>query len=430
MNAWSTAVDASIGTYAILAFLAYLIWKTPGLSSRRWFAVFSLCAAFTFSIKYTGVVMVLAFGALLIVDRPGGYGLPLLRRLCGYGLLTLLVMSPWFVRNTLRTGNPVYPILWKIFPSRDMNVRQIETEEGSAQQNVPHTIGEFLGFPWRQTMREISNFNFIGPMTLAALPLLLFIPWRKVREQSALFWLGGFYFLIALRFSGEIRYLLPGFFLLSLALSAGIDAIAQRRRWIGWITQACFAMLAIYQMVWIVQCAQGLYKPGPVLTGQTSQITYVSTMHDGLNLCPWNTMEEDLAKLPESSRIYILGNEQVFRFPRRFDYSTCHDYTPLVLWANAATSADALFAKMNEMQLTHILINAPEAVRLAHGYGPLAWTDQGRRVFTEFAQKYLQLVDVKPIDKFPQALFLYEIKANPSVSAVSFQEFFKGILNL
>ncbi len=83
-------------------------------------------------------------------------------------------------------------------------------------------------------------------------------------------------------------------------------------------------------------------------------------MHDGLNLCPWNVMTKDLEALPDSVRIYILGNEQVFGFPKRFWYSSCHDDTPLVLWANSSATADDLFQKMTREKFTHILINAPE----------------------------------------------------------------------
>ncbi len=430
LNAWTTSVDVALGTYASLGFLAYMIWKKSISAPRRWFVVFSLCVAFVFGIKYTGVVMVLAYGALLVIDKRGASWFVLARRLCVYSFVVLMVMSPWLARNILWTGNPVYPILWKVFPSRGMNTDKIQGEENSTKNAAPHSLGTYVSYPWRQTMKEASNFNFIGPMTLAGLPLIFFLPWKKVREQSALFILIGLYFAIGLHFSGEIRYLLPGFFLLSLLMMGGIFSVTQKKRWVGWLLQACFALLVFYQMLWIFQCMQGLYKPGPVLTGQTSRLTYVSTMHDGLNLCPWNTMQQDLEKMPETTRIYILGGEQVFGFPKRFWYSSCHDDAPLVLWANASSSAEELYRKLAGMKMTHILINAPEAVRLGRSYGALAWTDQGRRVFVEFAQKYLQLVNVKPIDKFPEALFLYEIKENSFHDPVPFEKFYKDILNL
>lgn len=140
-------------------------------------------------------------------------------------------------------------------------------------------------------------------------------------------------------------------------------------------------------------------------------------------------MTNDLKALPDTSRIYILGTEQVFGFPKRFWYSSCHDDTPLVLWANASATAEELFKKLNDEKFTHILIDAPEAYRL-RGYSPFEWTDHGRAVFLEFANKYLHLVDIKPIAQFPQALFLYHIEPDAPPSSTSFHDFFKDVLNL
>jgi hypothetical protein len=222
---------------------------------------------------------------------------------------------------------------------------------------------------------------------------------------------------------------LPGFFFVALLVAGGVSSLTRSKKVIGWLVQTSFAMVVLYQICWIFQCAQGLYKPGPVLTGEQSYGEYVSTMHDGLNLCPWNSMTKDLQALPDSARVYILGTEQVFGFPKRFWYSSCHDDTPLVLWANASATPEDLLRKMTDQKFTHILIDAPEAVRLK-GYAPFQWTEHGRQVFVQFAEKYLELVNVKPMAQFQQALFLYEIKTTPANPQSSFEEFFKGVLNL
>jgi hypothetical protein len=343
--------------------------------------------------------------------------------------MVTLMMSPWLIRNFVFTGNPLYPIAARIIPSRHINLEKIKPEEELVQRSIPHSPLALLEFPWTQTMLEVSSFNFIGPMTLAALPLLLLIPFARVRRDPALATLTVVYFLLALHFSGDIRYLLPGFFFVALLVAGGVSSLTRSKKVIGWLVQTSFAMVVLYQICWIFQCAQGLYKPGPVLTGEQSYGEYVSTMHDGLNLCPWNSMTKDLQALPDSARVYILGTEQVFGFPKRFWYSSCHDDTPLVLWANASATPEDLLRKMTDQKFTHILIDAPEAVRLK-GYAPFQWTEHGRQVFVQFAEKYLELVNVKPMAQFQQALFLYEIKTTPANPQSSFEEFFKGVLNL
>ena len=160
-----------------------------------------------------------------------------------------------------------------------------------------------------------------------------------------------------------------------------------------------------------------------------SQNSCSSKIHGGLNMCPWNAMYGDLSKMPDSTRVYILGNEQVFGFPKRFWYSSCHDNTPLVLWANQSATSEELYQKLIAEKFTHILINAPEAIRLKN-YSLFEWSNRGRVVFGEFGDAHLQLVNVKPVDEYPNALFLFEIKKHVEPSQFQFRHFFKRLLNL
>jgi hypothetical protein len=430
LNVWSTAVDASMGTYTVLSFLAYLTWLRTPDSKRHWFVVFAVFVGAVFAVKYTGVLIVMSYCVVLALDKFHGEAwLVLARRLILFGVIVTAMMSPWLIRNFVFTGNPMYPLLTSVFPSRNMNLEKIQSEERAVARTRPTSLGEFMTFPWKQTMLEISNFNFIGPLMLAALPWLLLVPWRRSREHMALPLMLGVYFLIALQFSGDIRYLLPGFFLLSCLLAGGVATLTARKAWLGWIVQGGFSLVVLYHLGWIVQIAQGLYNPGPVVMGQETHQKFTETMHDGLNLCPWNSMRDDLERLPDSTRVYILGNEQVYGFPKRFWYSSCHDDTPLVLMANTSANADELYKKFMDEKVTHILINAPESVRLK-GYDLYPWTEKGRENFVQFAEKYMELVNVKNVDKFPQALFLYELKQNPAPSTFVFREFFKEILQL
>ncbi len=85
---------------------------------------------------------------------------------------------------------------------------------------------DYLVFPWKQTMREASSFNFIGPLSLVALPLILLVPFKKVRQDPALAILTVVYFLVALHFSGDIRYLL---FLLVFFCCQYLSAVGSHR---------------------------------------------------------------------------------------------------------------------------------------------------------------------------------------------------------
>jgi len=141
-------------------------------------------------------------------------------------------------------------------------------------------------------------------------------------------------------------------------------------------------------------------------------------------------MDAELRALPDSARVYILGNEQVFGFPKRFVYSSVHDDTPLVIWANESSSADQLLEKLKSEKLTHILINAPESVRLKN-YKLYEWTPAGRRVFIDFANHHLHLALTKPIARYDNSLFLFEIQDTLAAREPigNFGEFFRDVMN-
>jgi hypothetical protein len=82
----------------------------------------ALCAGFAASFKFTALTLCGAFPLLFLIEEaPAVRFRAGLRRAVGSGLLALLPVLPWLVRNWSLTGNPVYPMLSSIIPTRDWN---------------------------------------------------------------------------------------------------------------------------------------------------------------------------------------------------------------------------------------------------------------------------------------------------------------------
>ncbi len=431
MNVWSTAVDAALASFSVLGLLAFLIWWQMGCASRRLFLIASFLVGAAFATKYTGVCVVIAFGiALFLFRRDGGYFRFLTENILLFGLAVFVVMSPWLVRNYAWTGNPTYPILSSRMESRHLNSKKIEPEMALASRSRPESFVDLLRFPWRKTMEDLSSFNFIGPMTLAGLPLVLFVPWRKNRDSRILGVVLTAFLAVALKFSGDIRYSMTGLAFLSVFLAGGLSHAAAVPV-LAWILRAAFFCFGLYHLGWVLQTAQSSYRPAEVLLGKESRGHYTGRYHPGLNPWPSDNIHPTLEKLPASARGYILGVEMVFGTPCRFWYSSSHDDTPLVLWANESRSPDEFFENLRNRGFTHLLLNVPETMRLL-GNDPLPWTDQGRRNFIGWGKNHLQLAEAKSVDGFPNALFLFEIlmtKDRPDPYG-SFDGFFGEVLNL
>jgi hypothetical protein len=89
-----------------------------------WLSAISL--GFAAGSKYTGLQTVLAVGLVELVfaalarkrepgqERSGSLAAPILA-----GLIAVAVCSPWYVKNVINTGNPVYPFFYSVFKGKN-----------------------------------------------------------------------------------------------------------------------------------------------------------------------------------------------------------------------------------------------------------------------------------------------------------------------
>jgi|GEM_PF-1128110 len=118
-------VEGAIGFVIAAAALAWLLWFQDQQAGRL--RCVALLAGVAVSFKLTTVLFVVGLAALT------GYALVLaarerkeppragLLRLASLVPFVVLPVLPWFVRSTLVTGNPVFPLFAKLIPSRDFS---------------------------------------------------------------------------------------------------------------------------------------------------------------------------------------------------------------------------------------------------------------------------------------------------------------------
>jgi hypothetical protein len=112
-------VDMGLTLQISAAFLSWLLWSRS--RSRGWMVCCALCAGFAASFKLTGSFVGLIFATAAMAQHlheKSNWG-----KAVGGGtsflLVSLLPVTPWLIRAWLQTGNPVYPLLSGIFPTRD-----------------------------------------------------------------------------------------------------------------------------------------------------------------------------------------------------------------------------------------------------------------------------------------------------------------------
>ena len=86
--------------------------------------------------------------------------------------VSLAVASPWYIRNTVLTGNPVYAFFYNIFPSKHVNPAVMKSAElewrlnGDGLGRVGSTPGQKLAHSWYYFVTGPHHWK-LGPVFMA-----------------------------------------------------------------------------------------------------------------------------------------------------------------------------------------------------------------------------------------------------------------------
>jgi hypothetical protein len=237
--------DTSVVLYAALAVSALLDWATvdrPGDLRRA-----GIMAGLAGGSKIMALLVptLVGLGVLVVLARRRP---PLGRALgatLGFGVLALVLLSPWYVRNIVETGNPLYPFGQSVFAGRNWSMEaaryldvyydQYRTTEASQRGAKPYTGADVARFPWDLTMHPESFENGkrqgedTSPWILAFAPALVLVRERRLAALAIAAIGAGYATVIAVGAWAHPRYVLPGLALLMVAVTPAARALCGRR---------------------------------------------------------------------------------------------------------------------------------------------------------------------------------------------------------
>ncbi|MEW5720461.1 MAG: glycosyltransferase family 39 protein, partial [Chloroflexota bacterium] len=411
----AAAILFSIPVFGILAGWAYLdvvwglceflsvyaFWNWVERRQTQWLILSATLMGLALSNKYLALqgMIVLAI-AVVIASRPDGW-LRAARNLIVFGFFAGLAAFPWYFKNWIWLGNPVYPYF----------LGGVNYDALRLQFNTYLGSGYGVGRDWlAYVMLPLNIFarsGEFGPVALSApsfcfliLPAYLTLP--KPSMNNWLIGVSAARFAIWAAGAQELRFLFVVYPMLSIVSGYVIYQLLERwrkpllRAEIGILVGLIIGAGAWFQ--WQYCLKQN--NPLAYLAGVASRADFLRA-----NLNPYLATEFVNTALPSAARILAIGDGRGYYFAREFIADTGRDH-----WHSRITQGRTfaqVLAGLRTEGITHIWVSAED---LTHTY---EWLDrQGRvraemRAFDDFKDCYLLPVY--------RDVYGYEIYALPNV---------------
>ncbi len=326
---------------------------------RRWLTTSGLLAGFACGCKYTAIPMIAAPLVLLAASTRG----TLAQRCRSAALVAtgcLAAFSPWLVKNTVLTGNPVFPLASNVFASYPDGWGEAEARHFvDSHRPAPDesSIADRARLTWKRILAD-PNQRF-GPV------LFILAAWAMVfmRRSRLDVLLAGMLVLQFLAWVGlthlYARFAVP--LIIPLVLLGGRvarDRPSSRHTWTMTTIIVAGVIFNGYHMWGLYQ--QHFYHEGQRLawegatefftTGQGAGYEHLSVLND--------------ASFPADAKVLMIGDAKAFYVQPDVDYCVVFNRNPFVTAIRNATSQADIMNWLTSQGYSHVLVNRAEISRL------------------------------------------------------------------
>lgn len=392
MLAWiPTVYDVAASEYVDLAMAAYTAMAVRAFG--RWWVTFNTRhllwigagVAGALSIKLSAAFLILPL-ALLGLLRALGIGAPQsdVRPAPAMGAASIMgalaagcaLAAPWYVRNWIRTGSPLFPFYLHLWPAQaagwDLERSQLYDTWFSLYGNTV-TPMDYVLAPLRlaitSQLDQPAYFDgVLGIALVAAFPLLAWALWNRrldVELRLALL-LSGCLFVFWLFSSQQLRYLLPAAPALAVSTVVAGSALDERpARAMRWVALAGAALGLPVILAWFLTL-----DPVRVVLGGESRDDYLRRRLDYYPYYEYVNRE-----LPADAKVWLIDmRRDTYHLNRPyFSDFIFEDYT-LTRYVRGASKVEDIRQRVRADGITHLLVR--HDVLLDYRRSPIV--DEGR----------------------------------------------------
>ncbi|MGH7229118.1 MAG: hypothetical protein ACREIH_07865 [Nitrospiraceae bacterium] len=373
------AIDAALIGFAAMSALAIARMRRSGPDDLKHLALSAaLTAGFVAGSKYTGLWLVGALALSILTSQGPRFAARLVLLFAG---TAILIAAPWYVRNLMVIGDPIYPVLSGLLGDGDARwaIERIQRDvpsSGLSWASLNTLVIGLVNNPDRfgagAETGLLMPLGFVA-LLVGALRVPFLRPWTVAVVAYIPVWLSQ---------ASVMRYVYPifPFSALGVAWAACLALERLRRPALG---TAALVILAVAPLSQSIRVLDSLYDGRDVaalFSGTLSKSDYLARRLAYYPAAQWLNIHT-----PSDAHVLYLGETRLLYLDRPVSFSSAYDFSEIARLL--APNAPPLFSQLRNRGITHIVINGREIERLRTGYEYLPLSvDAERRLRAALAE--------------------------------------------
>jgi hypothetical protein len=348
--------------------------------------------------KYSALLYpLLGFLGIVWGYRVAEQSKPLAKDLALFFLFIMLFGAPFYLKNWIMAGNPLYPFMFGIFGGRDWDPELARLfDRLFTYMGMGRGWLDYLLLPWNVSINARMDSplfgGYMGPLFLLVLPFLAGLRHRTDLATRVFLIFCTFNFLFWATTSQNIRYLAPLLALMSVTTGTILTAYLPKKSSFILLCGIIAGSMALNGL----QISREFIKirPFSVVFGSESREAFLSR---SISVYPMYRFVND--HLPANAKIFLIYMKNYTYLCDRECYGDpMIEYYTLKKILGSAYSVEEVYGKLRGMGFSHIMYDltyvAGEKSRLSPGETEL---------FNAFRNRYLKLV------KNDRTYYLYQL---------------------
>ncbi len=277
-------------------------------------------------------------------------------------MMVLICLTPWFIKNTIICGNPVYPYLNSIFKSETWSIEQANNFSTALKRGDRVDILDLLYYPLELFLKpyKFGMTAVWGIFFLILFPFLFFA--YKNINMRLLTLAAVLAFLTLLIFARVPRYFLSSLLLLSFPVAYGLEIMFKKNFRVKKIFIPIMIITMIIHLILQVDLQEKFFKGLRFLHLKMSKM---SATINYLNIIPYYRAAEFInQELSADSRIIILGEDRTFYIKKKIISCSFADRHPIIENLKKQKKFPWIISWLKKQSITHILFSEKGLQRL------------------------------------------------------------------